>query len=202
VTFELDWSLDLSTFVILLRTMLPSGGPPHQQPVSGTVSPTILPAETKDFLPIAALDRVAWLHTGEQFIADGEHVWRVWCQYATVLVARLPAPETLPESDDIAGALLVFPTQQGEQFLHKIMVHPDRRGQGIGTALMKAALEQAAAAVLLTVDPANAAAVQLYRNFGFEVRQHVRGYYRPHEDRYLMAYSPLSPDTQSSDATQ
>jgi ribosomal protein S18 acetylase RimI-like enzyme len=173
----------------------------HIDREANNVPLTILPAEPKDFLPIAALDRIAWVQTGEPFIADGEHVWRVWCQYATVLVARLPQGENLRDSGDIAGALVVFPTRQGEQFLHKIMVHPDRRGAGIGTALMRAALEQAAAAVLLTVDPANAAAVQLYRNFGFEVRKHVRGYYREHEDRYLMAYSPLSPDQESSDAT-
>ena len=46
----------------------------------------IEPARCGDFLNIAALDRIAWLHTGEKYIADGEHVWRVWCEYATVLV--------------------------------------------------------------------------------------------------------------------
>ena len=150
--------------------------------------PKIETARQGDFLNVAALDRVAWQHTGEPFIADGEHVWRVWCQYATVLVARQSEP--LPESDEIVGALLMFPTTTEENFLHKIMVHPDRRGCGIGTALMRAALAQARAAVLLTVDPANEAAVQLYRNFGFTVREHVKGYYRPHEDRYLMVFSP------------
>ena len=142
-----------------------------------------------DFLNIAALDRIAWLHTGEQYIADGEHVWRVWCEYATVLVAR-HAGEPLEASADIGGVLLMFPTQQGETFLHKIMVHPALRGQGIGSDLMRTALAEAASAVLLTVDPANTAAVQLYRNFGFQVRELVKGYYRLHEDRYLMAYVP------------
>lgn len=149
----------------------------------------IEPARYSDFLNIAALDRIAWLHTGEQYIADGEHVWRVWCEYATVLVAR-QANEPLEQSADIGGALLMFPTRQGETFLHKIMVHPALRGQGIGSGLMRAALAEATSPVLLTVDPANAAAVQLYRNFGFQVRHLVNGYYRPHEDRYLMAYVP------------
>jgi ribosomal protein S18 acetylase RimI-like enzyme len=40
------------------------------------------------------------------------------------------------------------------------------------------------------VDPANTAAVELYRRFGFEVRERVEGYYRPHEHRYVMAYLP------------
>jgi phosphinothricin acetyltransferase len=149
---------------------------------------TIEPATTADFLNIAALDRIAWRHTGEQYIADGEHVWRVWCEYATVLVARHADP--LEPSRDIAGALAMFPTRQGELFLHKIMVHPALRGQGLGSALMRAALAGAKTPVLLTVDPANAAAVQLYRNFGYEVRELVKGYYRLHEDRYVMVYAP------------
>ena len=39
-------------------------------------------------------------------------------------------------------------------------------------------------------DPENAAAVQLYQNFGFQIRQRIDGYYRPQEDRFLMAYEP------------
>lgn len=144
------------------------------------------PAGCADFLAIAALDRIAWEHTGERFIADGEHVWRVWCEYATVLVAR--SPEALPHSDHVAGALVMFPTRDGRLFLHKIMVHPACRGGGLGTELMRAALQRTSAAVLLTVDPANEAAVKLYRNFGFVVHQHVAGYYRPHEDRLVMVY--------------
>lgn len=141
-------------------------------------------AAPADFLNIAALDRVAWLHTGEPYIADGEHVWRVWCQYATVIVAR--AQTELPQTGKIAGALLMFPTNGDEQFLHKIMVHPDCRGRGLGSQLMRAGLAQATQSVLLTVDPQNHAAVQLYQNFGFQIREHVAGYYREHEHRYLM----------------
>jgi ribosomal protein S18 acetylase RimI-like enzyme len=69
------------------------------------------------------------------------------------------------------------------------MVHPDCRGEGLGSALMQAALSRAVTDVLLTVDPENAPAVQLYRNFGFDIRERVAGYYRPHEDRYVMVYS-------------
>ena len=135
-----------------------------------------------DFLEIAALDRVAWVHTGETFIPDGEHAWRVWCEYATVLVFRSVAP------NPIGGTLLMFPTVDGEEFLHKIMVHPDYRGTGIGTRLMQAGLETATAPVLLTVDPANERAVALYQNFGFSVRERIDGFYRPHEDRLIMVH--------------
>ena len=148
-------------------------------------------AKSTDYLNVAALDRIAWPIVPEVFIPDGEHIWRVWSDTATLLIARKAndAPP-LRESHDIAGALVQFPTQRGELFLHKIMVHPDCRGAGIGTQLMRAALAQANVPVLLTVDPQNAPAVKLYESLGFSVREHIRGFYRPHEDRYLMVYRP------------
>ena len=144
-------------------------------------------ARLDDFLSIAALDGVAW---GEQtFIVDGEHVWRVWCQYATVLVVRFDAPPA-DHVGDVAGALVMFPTNEQSLFLHKIMVHPQYRGRGIGTLLMAGALVDAHQPVLLTVDPKNESAIALYRKHGFVIREHVKGYYRPNEDRHLMVYQP------------
>jgi [ribosomal protein S18]-alanine N-acetyltransferase len=145
----------------------------------------IEPARTSDFLAIAALDRIAWLHTGEPYIADGEHVWRVWCEYATVMIARHNLP-VADETGDIAAALLEFPTNDGRLFLHKIMVHPEQRGQGIGTKLMEQALASATIPVLLTVNPTNEAAIKLYRRYGFDIERQVQGYYRAHEHRLVM----------------
>ena len=142
-----------------------------------------------DYLGVAALDRLAWPEAPDTFIPDGEHIWRVWADHACVIVARLN--DDLPplrETGRIAGAVGMFPTHRGEQFLHKIMVHPDCRGTGIGSALMRETLARADAPVLLTVDPDNAPAVQLYQNFGFEIRERINGYYRPHEDRNIMVY--------------
>ena len=152
------------------------------------MSKTIEPALAADFFQIAALDRISWVQTGLPFIADGEHIWRVWCEYATVLVARHPGPDVLSESGDIAGAVVMFPTLTDEMFLHKIMVPPDVRGAGVGSELMRAALQLASAPVLLTVDPDNEAAIKLYRNFGFDVRKRIDGYYRESEDRLIMVY--------------
>lgn len=149
-------------------------------------------AQATDYLNVAALDRLAWPIVPDVFIPDGEHIWRVWSDTATLLVARRIAEPPLRESRDIAGALVQFPTKRGELFLHKIMVHPDCRGTGVGTELMTEALAQADVPVLLTVDPNNAPAVKLYQSLGFTVREHIRGFYRPHEDRYLMAYQPTT----------
>lgn len=150
---------------------------------------TIEPARSTDYLQIAALDRIAWPIAADVFIPDGEHIWRVWNDTATLLVARIVDGPPLHCSRDIAAALVQFPTKRGELFLHKIMVHPDCRGAGIGTRLMQAALDQADVPVLLTVDPNNKPAVHLYEQLGFTVREHIRGYYRPHEDRFLMVCS-------------
>lgn len=150
----------------------------------------IEPATPGDFLSVAALDRIAWPVRPDEFIPDGEHIWRVWVEYARVLVARLTDGRRLGESAAIAGALVMFPTRQGETFLHKIMVHPECRSQGIGSQLMRAALAEARTNVLLTVNPENHAAVKLYENFGYRVRELVPGYYRPHEHRCIMVYSP------------
>ncbi len=146
-------------------------------------------ATDRDYLHVAALDRISWPTAPDLFIPDGEHIWRIWCDLATLLVARQPADAPLlSESHDIAGALVMFPTKTSELCLHKIMVHPDRRGAGIGSDLMRAGLEIANAPVLLTVDPVNAAAVSLYENFGFVTRERLDGFYRPHEDRLIMVH--------------
>ena len=153
------------------------------------MSCTIEPASDRDYPHVAALDRISWPTAPDLFIPDGEHIWRIWCDMATLLVARLPdTSEPLSQSGDIAGALVMFPTNAAELCLHKIMVHFECRGAGIGSELMRAGLDRAEAPVLLTVDPANQAAVTLYQNFGFTVRQRIDGYYRPHENRLIMVH--------------
>ncbi len=148
-------------------------------------------ARPNDYLKVAALDRLAWPIEPETYIPDGEHIWRVWSDYATLLVARETGIGPTDEgTDDVRGALVMFPTSSSELFLHKIMVHPSCRGFGVGTKLMRTALNQADRSVLLTVDPNNKAAVQLYENMGYAVRERIDGFYRPHEDRLLMVFKP------------
>ena len=146
-------------------------------------------AAAGDYLKVAALDRIAWPDAPDVFIPDGEHVWRLWCEFATMSVAR-KAGVSLEQSDDIAGAAVRFPTRQGGSFLHKVMVHPSMRGQGIGTQLMEHVLDAATTDVFLTVDPTNVSAIRVYEKLGFEIRETVPGYYRAHEDRHVMVYRP------------
>lgn len=146
-------------------------------------------AQPGHFLDVAALDRIAWPDEPDTYIPDGEHAWRLWCEYATVLIAVESQPD---QRELVTGALLMFPTNTSEFFLHKIMVHPDYRGKGIGSALMQQALQDAQDVVLLTVNPENIPAVKLYESFGFKVRTRVEGYYRPHEHRLIMEFQPTT----------
>ncbi len=146
-------------------------------------------AQPGHFLDVAALDRIAWPEEPDTYIPDGEHAWRLWCEYATVLISVESQPD---QRELVTGALLMFPTNTSEIFLHKIMVHPDYRGKGIGSALMQQALQDAQDVVLLTVNPENTPAIKLYESFGFNVRTRVEGYYRPHEHRLIMEFQPTT----------
>jgi [ribosomal protein S18]-alanine N-acetyltransferase len=149
---------------------------------AGHASLRVRQAKPRDFLAIAALDRLAWRNNrGAAFIPDGEHVWRVWCEQALVFVACRDA--------SVVGAILAFPTTHGAFWLHKVMVAEHQRGHGIGSRLFRVLLrriDRTHAAVRLTVDPVNTVALALYAKWGFSRRTVVRGYYRPEEDRYVL----------------
>jgi ribosomal protein S18 acetylase RimI-like enzyme len=69
------------------------------------------------------------------------------------------------------GGLLLEPSQDFI-YIHEIQVLPEWQGQGIGTAVVRQIIEQAAnrgASVTLSVVPANPRAKQLYERLGFEV---------------------------------
>ena len=63
-----------------------------------------------------------------------------------------------------------------------MMVDPDRRGEGIGSMLLAAAVDWARSAgshkLALQVWPHNEAAIALYRKFGFQQEGLLRGHYR------------------------
>ena len=135
---------------------------------------------------IAALDREAWNHYGQpEIIPDSEHAWRLWCEHALVFVAR----DDASAGKEIVGVVLAFPCLNGSFCLHKVMVREDLRGQGIGSELFVACLDELdtlRVAAFLTVNPENEPAIRLYGKWGFTERKFVTGYYRSNEDRLVL----------------
>lgn len=142
-------------------------------------------AVPRDFLAIAALDRVAWKsNANSRFIPDGEHAWRIWAEHGLTFVARDGDAE-----HRLVGAVLAFPCVSGGYCLHKVMVEQAMRGRGIGSGLFRTlftVLDRMGEDVFLTVDPANEAAIRLYEGWGFSERCFVAGYYRDEEDRLVL----------------
>lgn len=147
---------------------------------------TLRRAENRDFLAVAALDRKSWGNDPQsQFIPDGEHAWRIWVEYAYVIVAEF--------DEEIIGAILAFPTHAKHEVLyavHKLFVHSEHQNKGLGTRLFDALLDildnEENAASFLTVRPDNQAAIQLYHKMGYQFEKHIDGYYRANEPRLLM----------------
>lgn len=71
-----------------------------------------------------------------------------------------------------------------------LAVHPDRRGLGVGSSLLSAALSaiatSGARSVRLEVRESNAPARRLYRRFGFDPLRRVSDYYDDGEDALVM----------------
>lgn len=135
---------------------------------------------TQDFLALAALDRDMWgQHRG--FIHDGEHVWRIWVEYALVYCAE--------HIQKIIGGIVAFPTTTGNYCIHKAFVEQSYRGQGVGTQLFTYLLQELDTLHIdsfLTVAPDNDRAIRIYEKLGFIHRKFVKSYYREEEDRFVL----------------
>lgn len=85
-----------------------------------------------------------------------------------------------------------------ELHIATIATHPEFRRQGIGRDLLKLALRSARARAItafLEVRAGNAAALEMYRKFGFVEDGRRTGYYRDnHEDAILMSLKDLRED--------
>ena len=99
------------------------------------------------------------------------------------------------------GGFAMLRTVAGEAELLTLAVAPERRGQGLGRALLRGALEQARAegaeTMHLEVAAGNTRAIRLYEGEGFERVGLRRGYYaRPQgtEDAVLMRRALNTPD--------
>lgn len=140
-------------------------------------------ARDRDFLSVAALDRVAWRASENgTYIPDGEHAWRIWCEHALTYIGKTAHGE-------VVAALVAFPCLNQSYCLHKIMVASSQQGCGIGSRLFDALLadlDRLNADCFLTVAPTNTKALKLYRARGFTEETLVKGYYRAEEDRLVL----------------
>jgi len=140
-------------------------------------------AKTDEFTAIAKLDRVAWRESFKgDFIPDGEHVWRIWVEYALTIVA-------VDNENKIIGVALAFPCNNGTYDVHKLMVDKAHRGEGIGTELMRVLLveiDKLKVDSFLTVYPKNPPAIALYEKFGFTEKKFEKDFYGDEEDRFVL----------------
>lgn len=98
----------------------------------------------------------------------------------------------LDDGEGLHGYVLYVTTQDGyRSWVVSLGVTRDQRGRGLGRRLMLEVLRRLRAdgvrEVRLTVEPANAAAIMLYRSLGFSSDEGVRkDYFGPGEDRLIM----------------
>lgn len=121
----------------------------------------------------AAFDADAWPRRDFWDIARSEE--------AVFLVAEA--------ADEIAGYCIGV-AMADEGYIASIAVGGAHQRKGLGRMLMQALIdalrEQGAEAIALHVRISNAAAISLYRAFGFEIRQEIDSYYMDGEASYFM----------------
>lgn len=139
---------------------------------------SVLPARQDDLGAIMILERGGF-PVAEQW---SERSWQGELLGAgrTVLIAREHYPV----------GVIVLKTVGELADLHRVVVAPERRGQGIGTGLVRAGLTAVrglgARAVILEVDYDNEVAIKLYQRIGFEQLSARRDYYGPGRHALIM----------------
>ena len=140
---------------------------------------SIRPAERADLLAVARIENTSfsqpWPYDAfERFLGE-----------PGFLVAET--------NGEVAGYVVADVTQQiGRALGHvkDIAVHPDHRGNGVGSALLSRSLGVLAAhgsqTVKLEVRRSNDGAKRLYREFGFDPLRRVSEYYGNGEDAIVM----------------
>ncbi|SDT25219.1 ribosomal-protein-alanine N-acetyltransferase [Friedmanniella luteola] len=144
----------------------------------GAAAVSITPARRDDLPAVLALERVGFPEP-EQW---SERSWagELLGEGRTVLLAR---------AGQVVG-VVAFRTTGEHADLHRLVVAPGHRREGLGTALVLAGLDAVrhlgARAVLLEVDYDNEPAIALYQHLGFEQLTARRDYYGPGQDALIL----------------
>jgi ribosomal-protein-alanine N-acetyltransferase len=146
----------------------------------------ILPARRDDLAAIMIVEQ-------SSFSAPEQWSERSWLGELlgagrTILIARTNRP---------VGVITVQTTGELAD-LHRLAVAPDRRRQGVGTALVRSALEVVrqldARAVILEVRHTNDAAIMFYQQLGFEQLAARQNYYGPGQHALILKLYDLQSD--------
>ncbi|MFD7234594.1 GNAT family N-acetyltransferase [Streptomyces syringium] len=103
-----------------------------------------------------------------------------------------PGNGTAPGGPHLVGYVLAGVVPGGKDaWILGLGVEPAERGHGHGRRLLRAGLarltDHGVGEVRLSVEPANHAAIRLYRSFGFTEAGRRDDYFGPQEDRLLMS---------------
>lgn len=97
------------------------------------------------------------------------------------------------DEDKVVGYAMTIMGEGSRAWLISLAVSPDRRGYGYGRGLLRSSIrvcEQKGDAdeIWLTVDPKNVSAYNLFRDFGFVLREHDERYFGEDEPRDVLVY--------------
>lgn len=155
---------------------------------------SVRPAERADLLAILRIERASfpqpWPYEAFQRYL-GEPGFLVAEAGEEVADGSGETPADDPVEDPVVGYLVGDVIRNhGRPIGHvkDVAVHPEFRGQGVGSALLRQSLFVLSVAdrVKLEVRESNDGAKSLYERFGFERLRRVRGYYHDGEDAIVM----------------
>jgi len=154
---------------------------------------SVRPAERADLLAVLRIERESfprsWPYEAFQRFVD-EPGFLVAVDDAVERRVEGSDDEGLVESPVVGYVVADVVRSRGRPIGHvkNLAVHPDRRGEGIGSTLLERSLSilDLADTVKLEVRASNDGARSLYRRFGFEEFRRVESYYDNGEDAVVM----------------